>query len=143
MIRTILPLFALLLLAACATLFSGTSQVIHIDSDPQGANCEMKRDGILLTKFVTPADIKIERTKHDIEVSCTKAAHDNAYGGNNSGVEGVTYADGGVAVFSGWGLVGWGIDSATGADNAYRERMLITLTPTSEVGGQYGFAPNR
>ena len=127
-----------MLLGACATLFSGTKQTIHVDSDPQGAACEMKRNGVLIASFSTPAEVRVEKTKHDIVLTCSKPSYDNAYSGADSEIEGWVYGN----LIIG-GLVGWGIDSATGADNDYRDHIMLKLVPTSEVGGQYGFAPNR
>lgn len=66
----------------------------------------------------------IEKSKHDISVECSKEGYQMATFNNHSDVAGATVGN----VLLG-GLIGWGIDSATGSDNKYEGNVNITLVP--------------
>jgi hypothetical protein len=70
----------------------------------------------------------IEKTKHDINIECTKKGFESANYINKSGAAGATF----------WNLIlgggiGWAIDSANGADNKYESPVKIILNPKSTV----------
>jgi len=110
--------------SGCASIASGTSQQIVVNTNPPGATCEFVREGNVIAKLATPGDVTIRRTKHDILLKCSKEGYQQATYYNNSGIEEWTY---GNAIIG--GLTGWGIDSATGSDNRYDGYVNMTMVP--------------
>src|SRR5260221_2686813 len=67
---------ALLLgLGGCASVAEGTSQVLSVDSNPQGARCELFRDGNSLGAATTPGTVEVSKSRKDITVTCTKPGY--------------------------------------------------------------------
>jgi len=124
-LTVILSIIAASQLSACASILSGSSQTITLETNPSGANCQLTREGRNIgTVNSTPGAVMVGKTKHDISVACTKEGYQDATAFLNSGTEGATF----VNILAG-GVVGWGIDSASGADNKYPEVTTITLVP--------------
>lgn len=116
---------ALFLLSGCASIVSGKSQEITLDTTPPGANCNLNRDGKFLAGVPqTPGTVKVEKTKDDIEVVCQKPQYTQAKENLDSGTDGWVFGN----VLLG-GLIGWGVDSAVGADNKYPEKVAINMSP--------------
>lgn len=116
---------ALLALTGCASIIDGTSQTLTVNTNPPGANCDFMREGQVIASIAnTPGGVVVEKTKHDINVVCKKAGYQDATYFNNSGVQEATFGN----IVAG-GVIGWGIDSASGADNKYTPDMNITLVP--------------
>jgi hypothetical protein len=112
-----------LLLSACSTIIEGHSQEIMVNTSPPGASCVLTRhDETLGTISPTPGAMYLEKTKYDITITCKKAGYDTATYLNHSGEDGVVLGN----MIMG-GVVGWGIDSATGSDNKYTSPVNITL----------------
>ena len=115
------------MLGACSTIVSGRSQNIAVATEPPGAACDLSRsDGSTVQKIATvsetPGTALVEKTKYDITIVCHKAGFQDAMVVNKSGTEAATVGN----VIAG-GLIGWGIDSATGADNKYDSPVTVTL----------------
>lgn len=64
----------------------------------------------------------VERTRHDLLFVCNKPGYETASALNPSGIEPWVFGN-----FLIGGLVGWGIDSATGADNRYEDGVFTIL----------------
>ncbi|MEI7609998.1 MAG: hypothetical protein WCJ64_21660 [Rhodospirillaceae bacterium] len=112
-------------LGACSSIIDGTTQEIVINTNPPGADCALNRKGIPVARVnPTPGAATIKKTKNDIVVICTKAGYQPASYINRSGSAGATFGN----IVAG-GLIGWGIDSASGADNKYDSPVTITLPP--------------
>jgi hypothetical protein len=120
----------LVLVAGCASIVSGTSQQITIDSNPKGANCSLSREGQAIGNVLTPSGLVIKKTKHDIAIVCDKTGYQRATATLTSDVESTTFGN----LLIG-GAVGWAIDSATGADNKYDDVITVTLVPDTGGGG--------
>ena len=121
--KNLLLLIPVLVLANCASIATGTSQDLVINTDPSGASCDLLREGGQIgTVSPTPGQITVSKTKHDITVECSKAGYETTTYINKSGFAGSTVGN----VLAG-GVIGWGIDSATGADNKYEENVFIQL----------------
>jgi len=117
---------AAVLLSACSSIIEGTSQNIAVSTDPAGADCALVRQGNVIGRVnPTPGTVKIDKTKHDITVECALEGYQPASFFNKSDVAGATVGN----VIAG-GLVGWAIDSATGADNKYTGSVHIEMVPT-------------
>lgn len=121
-------LFLLLNIATgCASILSGRSQTITLSTNPPGARCEVVREGrIVGTVENTPGAITLDKTKHDMDIVCKKEGFTEAKGFAESGTEGSTFGN----ILLG-GVVGWGIDSAAGADNKYPDVVTVNLVPNS------------
>jgi hypothetical protein len=116
-------LLTLLVVTSCASIVEGTSQTLTINTSPEGANCKFMREGRVIGEIPsTPGSVVVEKTKHDINVECTKKGYQKVSFINQSGSEGATWGN----IIAGGGI-GWAIDSASGADNKYQEVMNITL----------------
>jgi hypothetical protein len=109
-------------LAACSTILEGTSQTITFNSNPPGANCVLSREGLTIGNVTTPGGLVIKKTKHNIQVLCSKPGFDDSTMVLKSGTAGATYGNLVVG-----GLIGLGIDSASGADNKYDEVVNVFL----------------
>jgi len=118
-------ILSLLATTACSTIIEGRSQQLTINTNPPEASCILLRQSLpIATINSTPGSAYIEKTKYDITVECTKEGYQKATYLNHSGVAGATF--GNIAL---GGLIGWGVDSATGADNKYETPMNVTLVP--------------
>ena len=115
---------SLILLSGCSSIIEGRSQEVMFNTNPAGASCSLKRmDQTLGTIDPTPGSIYIEKTKYDITITCTKKGYETATYLNHSGTAGATWGN----IVAG-GFIGWGIDSASGADNKYDTPVNITLS---------------
>lgn len=116
---------AMLLLAGCATVVSGTSQDLSVNTNPPGANCTVNRQGQKIGQVSpTPGIAKVDKTRDDITLVCDKDGYQEATYIVRSGLETATLGN----VFIG-GLIGVGIDAATGANNHYDSPANVTLVP--------------
>jgi len=109
-------------LAGCAWIVTGTSQKVQVESSPTGAECRLVRDGIILRQFTAPAEVTVQRRKDDLTVRCEKDGAGSGSASLTSGVEAWVYGNAAAG-----GLIGWGIDSAVGADNAYPSEVVVVL----------------
>ena len=116
----------------CASIISGTTQDVTLDTNPHGAACEFKREGATIATIAkTPQKIEIDKTKHDIHVTCHKEGYEEATAVLESGVESATLGN----IILGGGI-GWAIDSAAGADNKYPEYLTLPLVPKASSDNQ-------
>jgi len=116
-------LLMLFLLPACATISEGSSQEVMVNTNPDGANCSLNRQGQVIARInPTPGAATIKKTKDDMTIICTKRGYQKATYLNHSGSEGATFGN----ILLGGGI-GWAIDSANGSDNHYDSPVNITL----------------
>jgi hypothetical protein len=119
----------LLALPGCSSLIEGTTQEITITSNPLGAACSVWRGGAVIARIPsTPAAVTLTKTKEDILVTCDKPGYQQATLVNKARLAGAVAGN----VLNG-GL-GWGVDSATGADNKYDRTVALTLVPVPKGG---------
>lgn len=122
--KNITLMCALMVLASCASIVSGTDQNISVSTTPEGANCAFEREGRVIGRVnPTPGGLLVQKTKHDITIRCTKAGYAESVFINESGSEGSTLGN----IILGGGI-GWAVDSARGADNKYQENVHINLS---------------
>lgn len=104
-------------------MLSGTSQQIAIDTPGHdGAECVVTSKDTGERSIVTPATLNVSRSKHDIHVTCNKGCYTGA-ALIASNLEGT--AAGNLLV---GGIIGAGVDSATGALNKYQAQTSIAMT---------------
>jgi len=111
--------------SGCATILSSTDQEIAVTTTPAGAECEVFRDGTRIASVPsTPGTVNVMKTKHDLKIMCKKDGYLQTEAVLLSGAESSAFAN---IFFGGTGLVLWGLDSITGADNRYPSSQVITL----------------
>ncbi len=112
-------------ISGCATVLSGVDQEIAVNTTPPGAACEVFRDGTRIASVPsTPGTVEVDKTKHDLKILCRKNGYLETEAVLPSGAESSVFAN---IFFGGTGLVFWGLDSITGADNSYPSAHAITL----------------
>jgi len=110
---------------ACSTIIEGTSQNISVSTQPPEASCELVRDGVVIGVIPsTPGSVKIEKNKQNIIVTCKKDGYRDGVYRNKSDFAGATAGN----ILLG-GIIGVGIDAATGAANKYDGDVAIVLEP--------------
>lgn len=109
-------------LSGCASIVAGSSQTLTVDSTPTGATCRAERDGAALQTGTTPMSFSVPKTKKDILISCKNSNNEVGSTVNKSGIEG--WFLGNLII---GGLVGMGIDWASGAYNKYDTPTMVTL----------------
>ena len=119
---------ALLLLTGCASIVKGSSQSILITTPPaDGANCVLSSKEGNWT-LVSPGAVTVSKSKENITVTCKKDGFQDAVASIPSNFEGWTV---GNLVFG--GLIGLGVDAATGAINDYPDAFQVPMTPVPGV----------
>ena len=78
---------------------------------------------------MTPGNIILPKSKHDVSVSCVKQCYTHGIGVLASETEIMTA---GNVVFG--GLIGLGVDAASGAMNKYQPGVEIAMTPIPSCG---------
>jgi hypothetical protein len=117
-------------LSGCSTIIEGRSQQVMVNTNPSGADCGIFRNGDKIASISdTPGSAYIEKTKYDIKIECSKDGYQDATFMNHSGTAGATWGN----IVAG-GLIGWGVDSATGSDNKYESPVNMTLVPEEKSG---------
>lgn len=112
-------------ISGCATVLSGVDQEIVVNTTPPGAECDVFRDGTRIASVPsTPGTVEVDKTKHDLKILCRKNGYLETEAVLPSGAESSVFAN---ILFGGTGLVLWGLDSITGADNSYPSSHAITL----------------
>ncbi len=112
-------------LAGCGTITQGTSQDITLTSNPPGAHCDLTRKGErVATLDRTPGVVKVDKTKHDMLLTCTLSGYQDASANLESGYGVGTFGN----IILGGGI-GWAIDSASGADNKYPSSANVQFVP--------------
>ncbi len=120
--KKLFVLFAVtsVLSTSCATIFTGTKQTVQINSYPQGAKIEV--DGI--ERGVTPAPVEMKKGFKGQTLVLKKEGYENK-------IFQPTMTFNNVAILNLMGMLGWGIDAATGALMKYDPVVYeITLEPT-------------
>lgn len=113
----------MVMLAGCATMVKGTSQQISLDTPGYpGAECTLRSKDFGTRKVVTPANFELPKSKYDIAVECRKGCARGS-GTIASNLEGMTAGN----IVAG-GVVGFGVDAATGAMNKYNENNQIAMS---------------
>lgn len=110
--------------AGCSSILDGTSQEIQVNTYPAGASCTFLRKGQpIATVSPTPGSALVKKTKSPVSIVCDKPGYAQATLADKSGTAAAVAADLLVPV------VGWAVDSASGADNKYESPVTLTLAP--------------
>ena len=124
-VKLLFAVLAAFFLQGCATITQGNDQKMTVNTDPQGASCTLKRDGgEIAVVSPTPGTAEVEKSKDDIVVRCEKSGRQPGQRTVSSDFEGMTA---GNLVFG--GVVGLGVDAASGAMNEYPSQVTLMLPP--------------
>lgn len=129
MLQTLQRLTLLALIAAglpaCATITTGTSQSIAVLTEPPGASCTLSREGgVIAVVNPTPGTVTVSKSTRDIVVNCTRPGHLPSAASHVAQFQGMTVGN----VLIG-GLIGFGIDAASGALSFYPDNLTLALAP--------------
>lgn len=118
---------ALLAAGGCATITTGTSQTITIETSPPGAVCRLTRDNQTLGIVnPTPGSITIGKDKDNIDLTCEQEGFQPTSSSMSPSMEGWTLGNALIG-----GLIGIAIDAGSGALNEYPASIQVTLIPES------------
>lgn len=120
-----------LAVSSCATLFTGTSQKVYIDSDPPGADIYIDN----MNKGQTPSVVKIQKNVDDVmnggrAIRLEKEGYRSENYMMSSGFNGISILNNFILLF-------WAIDVATGAVYKFDSNVKFNLIP-----GKDGNFPN-
>lgn len=115
-----------LLAGGCATVTTGTTQAINVDSEPRDADCTLTRDGVDLGTVKTPGPITIRRHASTLHVTCRKEGHEDSRVVMNARFE--TSSAGNFIL---GGVVGVIVDAASGANSRYDPYVMVRLPSMS------------
>ena len=79
-------------------------------------------------QMTSPGTVTVQRSKNDIQIHCTKEGYQDAAAVIPSTFEGWTLGN----VLIG-GIIGFGVDAATGAMNDYPNAFQVPMTPLTTV----------
>jgi len=117
-------------MSGCASIIKGSSQSIAITTPPvTGASCVLSSKEGNWT-VMSPGVAKVEKSKEDIQARCTKPGYQDGIATIPSDFQGWTLGN----LILG-GVIGLGVDAATGAINEYPNAFQIPMFP---AGGGYG-----
>jgi hypothetical protein len=137
--RGIFVVSAALALGGCATIVEGTSQTVAISTQPPGAACSVSRDGMQISAVIsTPGSIKIDKSRKDLSITCTKDGYQTTTMNYSSSFNGMTFGN----VILG-GAVGAVVDASTGANYNYPKEVMVAMAqaPTAPVAAAPVVAP--
>lgn len=113
------------LFTGCATVVSGTTQSIGVNTDPEGADCQFRRKGVLVGRVnPTPGTMQVGKDHDSVSVLCTKEGFDDTAGVIGSEFQAMTLGN----ILLG-GVIGVVVDAASGAMMKYPESVTFTLIP--------------
>ncbi len=113
-------------LSACATIVTSSNQNIAITAVPGAQATCTATNGVGTWAVTTPGAIRVERSKNDLQVSCTKTGYQNAQASGASGFEPWTIGN----LLLG-GLIGLGIDWASGSIHKYPDAIEVPMRPSA------------
>jgi hypothetical protein len=113
-----------LLVAACATITKGTSQIIAVDTPGvPGATCTITTQSGP-QPVTTPGTITLAKASAALPISCTKECYVTGQSIIPSNAEAMSA---GNVIFG--GVIGLGVDAMSGAMNKYPDMVTVAMTP--------------
>jgi hypothetical protein len=123
---SVIAIAALSSLTGCASIVSGTSQVIsvetlHSSGNVAGATCKLENDkGVYYV--TTPGTVTVHRAYGDMNVKCEKPGFDTGLATVKSSTKGMMA---GNILFG--GVIGVGVDAASGAAYDYPALFQVMM----------------
>lgn len=119
-------------LTGCASIVSGTSQVVsvetlHTSGNVAGASCKLENDkGVYYV--TTPGTVTVHRAYGDMNVKCEKTGYDAGLATVKSSTKGMMA---GNIVFG--GFIGAGVDAASGAAYDYPALFQVMMGQQTSI----------
>ena len=113
---------AIVSMSGCTTLVSGTTQTVTLNSEPTGAACTVERNGRLVSQFITPGSVTVDKSRNALTITCRKPGYAPVIGTDPSSIEGWIFGN----VLIG-GLTGAGLDLLTDADESYHQNVIVRM----------------
>jgi len=111
-----------IVLSGCATIIDGTTQSVSVNTTPEsGAQCTLTNSQGTWY-LTTPGSTTVHKTKTDLDVTCTKSGYRPGHVVAASHFTGKTAGN----ILAG-GLVGVGVDAASGANYHYDSPIDVPL----------------
>ena len=111
--------------SACATLTTGSSQSVTINTEPSGAICTLSRGGSPIAIVnPTPGTVAVSKSMKNIFILCKKDGFQDSPGILEARFQGMTIGN----VILG-GVIGLAIDAGSGAMAKYDPMLSIILIP--------------
>lgn len=124
-VRVAIAAGAALAATGCATITKGTTQAIALNTPgAAGAQCTLNSNAIGTKVLTTPATITLDKSQDSITVLCKKECFQDGSTVIASNTE--TMAAGNLVL---GGVVGLGIDAASGAMNKYNADNQVAMVP--------------
>jgi hypothetical protein len=123
---TFAVMLAATLLPGCASVVKGSSQTIAITTPPtDGAQCTLS-SGQGNWQVTSPGAVTVSKSKDDMQVRCIKPGWQDGFGNIPSNFQGWTVGN----LLIG-GIIGLGVDAATGAINEYPNAFQVPMVPVA------------
>ena len=114
----------------CSTIVKGTEQQLSVNtSGVPGALCQLQSPAIGTRAVQTPANVILPKSRHNVAVSCTTQCYAPGAGTLGSHTDVMTA---GNVLFG--GIIGLGVDAASGAMNKYDSGVEVMMTPVPGCG---------
>ncbi|GAB3755896.1 PEGA domain-containing protein [Spirosoma pomorum] len=110
-----------MILQSCATLFTGTKDTIHFDSQPSGA--KVRIDGLDVGR--TPVDVSVKRSLNDKTATMLLDGHE-------SRTFEISKEFNTISILNLFGMIGWVVDAATGSLMKYDQKAYSIELETSK-----------
>ena len=121
---------ACILLGSCSTIVKGTKQQVSVNTPGvNGAMCTLQSPAIGTRTVQTPANITLPKSRHNVAVSCTA----QCYKGTGTLASRTEIMTAGNILVG--GVVGLGVDAASGAMNKYDPGVEVTMSRIPGCGG--------
>jgi hypothetical protein len=118
-------MFAAVGLSGCATITRGTTQAVAINTPGvTDAQCTLMSSTIGTVTVSTPGVVTLPKGSESVTVRCSKQCYNDGSGILSSNMESMAMGN----VVAG-GVIGLGVDAATGAMNKYAPQADILMTP--------------
>jgi hypothetical protein len=112
-------------LGGCATITKGTTQAVTVNTPGvQGAQCTLTSASVGTKVIQTPATIVLDKGQDGVSVNCKKECYTDGVGVIQSNVEAMAAGN----IIAG-GIIGLGVDAASGAMNKYNTDNQFVMTP--------------
>lgn len=112
-------------MAGCATITRGTTQTVAINTPgAPDALCTLISPSIGTQTVTTPGIVTLAKGSSAVSIRCSKECYSDGTGVLASNMDGMTA--GNVVV---GGVIGLGVDAATGAMNQYAPQADIVMAP--------------
>jgi hypothetical protein len=119
---------AVVSVAACASIFSGTESTVQIHTKPDHARCELTgRDGFTLS-VDTPAGVKLPSSAAPVTVACTAPGYRRLVATLDASADGWVWANSAfMAATGGAAVLGLIVDESRGAGMTFQKDVTYGL----------------